>query len=139
MLPHLGQTCQRKASLQFFQRNCCCHSLVLSLKPVAQQYERLPSTIVRTGHLHQSSRGAKRIDEALTLICKRDFKWKKVLGYPPTFREWQAKARAILERSVVAGDLTAEQITFVLAMDNGDWECLELIRLVYPWLPLWED
>ena len=102
--------------------SCMGHSVVLACKPVVQAMDNLPSKWVRMGHLHESGKISAEHLVILKARVRDKFRFRPVSEYPIDFRAWQAKAAQILRLSRPAMDLRPEDETFIMSIDNGDWD-----------------
>ena len=92
------------------------------MKPVFAALGDIPNKLAKIGHMLESGRNSSRYTAAVLaeIDLPGNFVYKIVDEYPVEYASWQAYARSVLERSMVAQDLTEEDITAILALGCSD-------------------
>ena len=110
-----------------FTCNCCAHSAVLCMRPIMERIPEVCATMVRMGHLFESSRffcNFMKVVDALVPECR----FRLVRELPPNAAVWRSRAQQILTLTRGALDLSEDDELFVLMMFNGPWELEEVVH-----------
>ena len=117
--------------------SCCCHSAVLSMKPLIKNgCGDLSTAIVRLGHIRESLKVSEQFGRAISGIVDDSFRYRMVPFFTPSMLRHQARNRRILTRTRQDHNLTVEQEELLLHADNGDWESDLIFHYCLPDCPL---
>ena len=71
------------------------------------------------GHLHESGKVANEHSQYLEATVRKRFRFRPVNQYPVDFADWRKKARHVMTLTLVARDIDAPSVEFVVVIDNG--------------------
>ena len=119
----LANGMQNEASSDtYLHLDCCCHSAVLSTKPVVERLGDMPGKCCRMGHLHESGKTSRDHDTLIEQHVKRNFRFIAVSNMPTDFKKWRDANLKVLKQTRCVLDLDPEDEDFIVDIDNGLWD-----------------
>ena len=106
----------------YLHLNCCCHSAVLSTKPVVERLGDMPGKCCRMGHLHESGKTSRDHDKLVEKHVTAKFRFVAVGDMPEELKQWRVAAVKVLKHTRCVLGLTPAEEDFILGVDNGNWD-----------------